>query len=83
MADEVQQLLAAAGSVEGFAADLPDRWIDQLVIVGNLTQCADRIVSLADQGIDHVILGFPAGIAPGQQDTVSRQLIAAVAGSLP
>jgi 5,10-methylenetetrahydromethanopterin reductase len=79
IADEVKQLLAAAGSVEGFAADLPDRWIDQLVIAGDLTQCADRIVSLADQGIDHVILGFPAGIAPGQQDTVSRQLIAAVA----
>jgi hypothetical protein len=30
-----------------------------------------------------VILGFPAGISPGRQDTVSRQLIAAVAGSLP
>ena len=31
IADEVKQLLAAAGSVERFAADLPDRWIDQLV----------------------------------------------------
>ena len=60
-----------------------DRWIDQLVIAGDLTHCADRIASLAGQGIDHVILGFPAGIAPGQQDTVSRQLLAAVAGSLP
>ena len=83
LADEVKQLLAAAGSVERFAADLPDRWIDQLVIAGDLTHCADRIASLADQGIDHVILGFPAGISPGRQDTVSRQLIAAVAGSLP
>lgn len=36
------------------AYDLPDRWIDQLVIAGDLTQCADRIVSLAGQGIDHV-----------------------------
>jgi hypothetical protein len=83
IAGEVKQLLAAAGSVERFAADLPDRWIDQLVIAGDLTHCADRIASLAGQGIDHVILGFPAGIAPGRQDTVSRQLIAAVAGSLP
>jgi 5,10-methylenetetrahydromethanopterin reductase len=83
IADEVKQLLAAAGSVERFAADLPDRWIDQLVVAGDLNHCADRIASLADQGIDHVILGFPAGIAPGQQDAVSRQLIAAVAGSLP
>jgi 5,10-methylenetetrahydromethanopterin reductase len=83
IADEVKQLLAAAGSVERFAADLPDRWIDQLVIAGDLTHCADRIASLADQGIDHVILGFPAGITPGRQDTVSRQLIAAVADRLP
>jgi alkanesulfonate monooxygenase SsuD/methylene tetrahydromethanopterin reductase-like flavin-dependent oxidoreductase (luciferase family) len=83
IAGEVRQLLAAAGSAERFAADLPDRWIDQLVIAGDLAHCADRIASLADQGIDHVILGFPAGTTPGQQDTASRQLIAAVAGSLP
>jgi 5,10-methylenetetrahydromethanopterin reductase len=83
IADEVKQLLTAAGSIDRFAADLPGRWIDQLVIAGDLTHCADRIASLGDQGIDHVILGFPAGISPGLQDTVSRQLIAAVAGSLP
>ena len=83
IADELGQLLTAAGSVEQFAADLRDRWIDQLVIAGDLAHCADRIASLADQGIDHVILGFPAGTTPGQQDTASRQLIAAVAGSLP
>ena len=82
IADEVKQLLAAAGSVEQFAADLADRWIDQLVIAGDLTHCADRIASLAGHGIEHVILGFPAGINPGQQDTASRQLIAALAGRL-
>ena len=81
LAGEVRQLLADAGSLERFAADLPDRWIDQLVIAGDLTHCADRIASLADHGIDHVILGFPAGTGPDRQDTVSRQLIAAVTGS--
>jgi alkanesulfonate monooxygenase SsuD/methylene tetrahydromethanopterin reductase-like flavin-dependent oxidoreductase (luciferase family) len=81
LAGEVRQLLADAGSVERFAADLPDQWIDQLVIAGDLNHCADRIASLAGQGIDHVILGFPAGVTPGRQ--VSRQLIAAVAGRLP
>jgi 5,10-methylenetetrahydromethanopterin reductase len=80
IAGEVKQLLAAAGSLDRFAADLPGRWIDQLVIAGDLTHCADRIAALAGQGIDHVILGFPAGISPVQQDKVSRQLIAAVAG---
>jgi 5,10-methylenetetrahydromethanopterin reductase len=79
LADEVRQRLAAAGSIERFAAGLPDRWIDQLVIAGDLTHCADRIAALAGQGIDHVILGFPAGITPARQDTISRQLIAAIA----
>jgi 5,10-methylenetetrahydromethanopterin reductase len=83
MAGEVKQRLAAAGSVERFAAGLPDQWIDQLVIAGDLSHCADRIASLAGQGIDHVILSFPAGITPGRQDTVSRQLIAAVASRMP
>jgi 5,10-methylenetetrahydromethanopterin reductase len=82
MADEVKQLLAAADSVEQLAADLPDRWIDQLVIAGDLTHCVDRIASLAGQGVDHVILSFPAGISRDQQDTASRQLLAAVAGRL-
>jgi 5,10-methylenetetrahydromethanopterin reductase len=83
IAGEVKQLLAAAGSVERFAADLPDRWIDQLVIAGDLTHCADRIASLANQGLDHVILGFPGGITPDRRDTISRQLIAAVTGRYP
>lgn len=83
IADEVKQVLAASASVERFAADLPDRWIDQLVIAGDLTHCVDRIAALADQGVDHVIVGFPAGITPDQQDTVSRQLTAAVAGRHP
>ena len=80
LAGEVKQALAAAGSVERFAAELPDRWIDELVIAGDLTHCADRIASLADQGINHVILGFPAGITPDRQDMISRQLITAVTG---
>jgi len=83
IAGEVAQLLAAAGSADRFAAELPDRWIDQWVIAGDLTHCADRIASLAGHGIEHVILSFPAGIATDRQDTASRQLIAAVARCLP
>jgi len=56
IADEVKQLLAAAGSVEGFAAGLPDRWIEQLVIAGDLTHCADRIASPAGRGINRLII---------------------------
>ena len=83
IAGEVQQLVAAAGSTERLAADLPDRWIDELAIVGDLAHCADRIASLAGQGIDHVILGLPAGTTPGQQTAISRELIPAAAGRLP
>jgi alkanesulfonate monooxygenase SsuD/methylene tetrahydromethanopterin reductase-like flavin-dependent oxidoreductase (luciferase family) len=83
IAGEVQQLVAAAGSIERLAADLPDRWIDELAIVGDLTHCADRIASLAGQGIDHVILGFPAATTPGQQTAISRELITATADRLP
>jgi 5,10-methylenetetrahydromethanopterin reductase len=57
--------------------------IEPLGIAGDLTHCAHRIASLAGQGIEHVILSFPAGITPGRQDTVSRQLTVAVAGRLP
>jgi hypothetical protein len=39
-----------AGSIERFAADLPGRWIDQLVIAGDLTHRADRIAALAGTG---------------------------------
>lgn len=78
IADEVQQLLADAGSAERFAADMPDRWIEQLTIAGDLTHCADQIAALADQGLDHLILGFPAEVAPDRQDEASRQLINAV-----
>jgi alkanesulfonate monooxygenase SsuD/methylene tetrahydromethanopterin reductase-like flavin-dependent oxidoreductase (luciferase family) len=83
IADEVKQLLDAAGSVERFASELPDRWIDQLVITGDLAHCADRIASLAGQGLDRIILSFPAGITADRQDTVSRQLITVIAGRLP
>jgi alkanesulfonate monooxygenase SsuD/methylene tetrahydromethanopterin reductase-like flavin-dependent oxidoreductase (luciferase family) len=82
IAAEVKQLLAEAGSAERLAADLPDRWIDQLVIAGDLDHCADRIAMLAGQGIDHVILSFPAGMTADRQDTDSRQLIAAVTDRL-
>jgi hypothetical protein len=36
----------------------------------------------AGQGIDHVILSFPAGMTADRQDTDSRQLIAAVTDRL-
>ena len=82
IAAEVGQLLAEAGSAERLAAALPDRWIDQLVIAGDLGHCADRIVTLAGQGIDNVILSFPAGMTADRQDADSRQLIAAVTDRL-
>ncbi len=70
IAGEVKQPLAAAGSAERLAADLPGRRIDQLVIAGDLDHCADRIAALAGQGIDpdHMRERRPAPGARRQTD---------------
>jgi alkanesulfonate monooxygenase SsuD/methylene tetrahydromethanopterin reductase-like flavin-dependent oxidoreductase (luciferase family) len=80
IADEVARLRADAGSLERFAAELPDRWIDQLVVAGSVAQCADRIAALADDGIDHLLLSFPSALTADQQDAIGRELIAALGG---
>lgn len=78
IADQVARLRADAGSPERFAAELPDRWVDQLVVVGSVAQCAGRIAALADDGIDHLLLSFPPALTAGQQDAMGRELIAAL-----
>jgi alkanesulfonate monooxygenase SsuD/methylene tetrahydromethanopterin reductase-like flavin-dependent oxidoreductase (luciferase family) len=80
IADEVAELRSAAGSVERFAAELPDLWIDELVVAGTVEHCADRIAALADGGIDCLLLSFATSLAAGEQDAVGRELIAALHG---
>ena len=78
IAAEVARLRADAGSVQRFAAELPDRWIDQLVIAGPVAHCVERIGALADAGIDRLLLSFPSTMAADVQDAVGRELVAAL-----
>jgi alkanesulfonate monooxygenase SsuD/methylene tetrahydromethanopterin reductase-like flavin-dependent oxidoreductase (luciferase family) len=48
--------LARAGGPEGLAAEMPDDWIDQLCVCGDVTTCVARIQALLDAGSDEVAL---------------------------
>lgn len=48
--------LAARGGEAALNADMPESWIDQLAICGDLDTCVERIRRLADAGSDEVAL---------------------------
>lgn len=53
--DELRAL-AEKGGPEGLAADMPDEWVDQLCVCGDLDACVTRIRALLDAGSDEVAL---------------------------
>jgi alkanesulfonate monooxygenase SsuD/methylene tetrahydromethanopterin reductase-like flavin-dependent oxidoreductase (luciferase family) len=46
----------AAGGAEGVAAKMPDRWMDDLAVVGDPEECAAQIRCLLDAGADSIVL---------------------------
>ncbi|MFC5996756.1 LLM class flavin-dependent oxidoreductase [Pseudonocardia hispaniensis] len=62
--DELAEL--AAGGVERVAAEMPDRWLDDLAVVGDGPRCAAQIEALLQAGSDSVIL-FPAPFERGRE----------------
>ena len=56
IADELAGLLA--GGVDRLAAEMPDRWLSDLAVVGDPEECAAQIERLARAGADSVAL-FP------------------------
>jgi 5,10-methylenetetrahydromethanopterin reductase len=52
---ELRDILAEGGPA-GLAANMPDSWIDQLAICGDLDACVDRIHALWDAGSQEVTL---------------------------
>lgn len=56
IADELHGLLA--GGVDRLAAEMPDRWLGDLAVVGDPDECAEQIERLAEAGADSVAL-FP------------------------
>ena len=63
--DELRAL-AAKGGPEGLAAEMPDEWVDQLCVCGDLDACVTRIQALLDAGSDEVAL------APLRADSLSE-----------
>ena len=53
--DELRAL-AEKGGPEGLAADMPDEWVHQLCVCGDLDACVARIQDLLDAGSDEVAL---------------------------
>lgn len=59
--DELRTL-ASEGGPEGLAAGMPDEWIDQLCVCGDLDTCIQQIQALLDAGCDEVVLApVPGG----------------------
>ena len=54
--EELGSLLA--GGVDRLAAEMPDRWLDDLAVTGDPDECARQIRRLMDAGADSVAL-FP------------------------
>jgi 5,10-methylenetetrahydromethanopterin reductase len=52
--------MAADGGVEALSATMPDRWIDDVAVVGTPEECAAAIRALGAAGADAVVLVPPA-----------------------
>ncbi len=62
--DELAEL--AKGGVDRVAAEMPERWLEDLAIAGDAAECAAKIQSFIDAGSDSVIL-FPAPFERGRE----------------
>jgi len=54
-ADEVERILAHGGPA-AMARDMPEAWLDDFTIAGDVDECAERIDRLLDAGASSVIL---------------------------
>ncbi len=67
--DEVTDM-AERGGHETVAAEMPDRWLDDLVIAGDPDECAEKIARYLASGADSVVL-FPMPVE--RMDEVVRR----------
>lgn len=67
--DELDALIAAGGE-EHLAREMPDEWVDQLVIVGTAEQCREAIIKRAEAGADSLVL------VPMQEDAHTLERLA-------
>lgn len=65
IADEVTEI-AERGGPEAVAAEMPDQWLEDLVIAGDPDECAEKINRFLDAGSDSVIL-FPMPVERSEE----------------
>jgi len=58
LAEDARQLLAQVGA-EDFATVVPDRWIDEMAVVGDVNDCREVIARLEQSGVQRVGLVPP------------------------
>lgn len=74
IADELAGLLA--GGVDRLAAEMPDRWLRDLAVVGDPDECAAQIERLAQAGADSVALfPLPAERSGAIIETAAKELL--------
>lgn len=74
IADEVAALVAECASTDELASRLPRAWVDELVILGDVDRCAERIAQLHASGADCVAVGLGLDVEDVPADAC-RELI--------
>lgn len=74
IADEVAALVAECASTAELASRLPSAWVDELLIVGGLDRCAQRIAEMHASGADTVAIGLGPSVDDVPADAC-RELI--------
>lgn len=66
----------AAGGADQVAREMPDEWLDDLVLAGEPDECAEKVKSYLDAGADSVVLFPPSSDVAGDlADLAGRELV--------
>ena len=72
----VELLAMAEGGAERVNREMPDQWLEDLVVAGTPDECAEKIKALIDAGSDSVILmPTPADRAPELVELAAKEVL--------
>lgn len=72
--EEVAQILAAHGTA-GFAAAMPDHWLDALTVSGSVQDCVEAVQRFVDAGVDSLIFVLPLEDEEAQIELLANELL--------
>jgi alkanesulfonate monooxygenase SsuD/methylene tetrahydromethanopterin reductase-like flavin-dependent oxidoreductase (luciferase family) len=78
IADEAAALVAESANLDELAARLPAEWIDQLVVAGDASRCAEQINALHESGVGTVLVGIGPHVPADARIGAWRGLLAAL-----